>query len=151
MKRIRPSAADSPSNDAIVLGADGAGRDGAGARWGVWLSYFMRLTGAVWMARGLGDWREILAPLDAPLDALPMAVASAIVFFAVADLLAAVGLWLATAWGGVLWLFAASAGLISAPFLPNFGWLAKVMMGVDVVFILVYFVLTWRAAQERDD
>ena len=35
--------------------------------------------------------------------------ASAVIFFALADLLAAIGLWLATPWGGVLWLVVVAA------------------------------------------
>ena len=42
------------------------------------------------------------------------AMASAVIFFGVLDLVAAVGLWLATPWGGVLWLLAAVSQIFVA-------------------------------------
>ena len=54
------------------------------------------------------------------------------VFFAVIDLVAAVGLWLAAAWGGVVWLTAAISMAAIELFFPQvFGgrlWIA--MLGV---------------------
>ena len=72
-------------------------------------------------------------------------------FFAVADLLAAVGLWLATSWGGVLWLFAAAAGLVAKLALPKAGVSGHVAFAADIILIVGYFVLSWYAARERDD
>jgi transcriptional regulator with XRE-family HTH domain len=66
------------------------------------------------------------------------------------DLLAAVGLWLAAAWGGVLWLFSACAGIIITLFMPDFQSGGLVMVLVNLVLIFAYFILTWNAAQERD-
>jgi hypothetical protein len=119
-------------------------------RWGFLLVAFMRIVALLWLVQGLLHWKVILAPEVAPLDALPGPVAAAIVFFAVTDLLAAVGLWLASAWGGVLWLFSACAGIIIALFMPDFqaGGLWIVLM--NLCLIVVYFILTWNAAHERD-
>ncbi len=77
-------------------------------------------------------------------------MAAAIVFFAVLDLLAAVGLWLAAAWGGVLWLFAACGGTIVLLFMPEFHFGGRPFLIINVILIVIYFIMTWNAAQERD-
>jgi hypothetical protein len=61
-----------------------------------------------------------------------------------------VGLWLAAAWGGVLWLFSACAGIIIILFMPDFQAGGLFMVLLSLLLICVYFFLTWNAAQERD-
>jgi hypothetical protein len=71
------------------------------------------------------------------------------VFFSGADLLAAIGMWLAAPWGGILWLLCAGLEAVS----PIFGGRAAVLglVGVvlNIVLIGLYFTLKWRADQER--
>ena len=138
---------DGPS-EAIDLGPNSASRPPE--VWGARLVVFMRSVAVLWMLQGLLHWKVILAPDRIPIDALPDALAAAIVFFAVMDLLAAVGLWLAAAWGGVLWLFAACGGTIVLLFMPDFHFGGRFFLPVNVALIVVYFVMTWNAAQERD-
>ena len=149
MKLAGTKAHPEPRPEAIHLGQDPKGGRRQ-TRWGTMLVLFMRVVAALWMFQGLMQWKLILAPEDLPLDALSTPVASAVAFFAVMDLLAAVGLWLATAWGGVLWLFAASASVIITLFMPEFHAGGRMVMAIDVVLIGAYFVLTWFAGQERD-
>ena len=138
---------DGPS-EAIDLGPNSASRPPE--IWGARLVAFMRTVAVLWMLQGLMHWKVILAPDRIPIDALPDAMAAAIVFFAVLDLLAAVGLWLAAAWGGVLWLFAACGGTIVLLFMPDFHFGGRFFIPLNVALIVVYFFLTWNAAQERD-
>jgi hypothetical protein len=126
------------------------GSNGASARWGLYLVIFMRVTAALWLVQGLMQWRLILAPEVDALDALPSLEAAAIVFFAITNLLAAVGLWLAVPWGGVLWLFAVSAQMFMIGFLPGLIEGGRLMLALDVSLVVAYFVLSWYAAQERD-
>lgn len=126
------------------------GGNGGSARWGLYLVIFMRVTAALWFVQGLMQWRMILAPEDAALDVLPALEAAAIVFFAIMNLLAAVGLWLAVPWGGVLWLFAVSAQMFMIGFLPGLIEGGRLMLALDVTLVVAYFVLSWYAAQERD-
>jgi uncharacterized membrane protein (DUF2068 family) len=106
----------------------------------------MRLLAAIWIFQGLLQWSNVLLPSKPVFDTLSANSAAAIVFFAIFDLVAAVGLWLATPWGGVLWLFAAFSqvfvALVMVRNLFSFGWVA-----LDLVLIVVYFVLTWQAGQ----
>ena len=126
------------------------GANGSAARWGLYLVIFMRITAALWLVQGLMQWRIILAPEASPLDAMPSLEAAAVVFFAITNLLAAVGLWLAVPWGGVLWLFAVSAQMFMIGFLPGLIDGGRLMLALDVALIVAYFVLSWYAAQERD-
>jgi hypothetical protein len=137
------------AREVIVLGADARGSRPA-ARWGMLLVLFMRMLAALWMLQGVLQWDAILGRSAPPLDALPTALAVAIVFFAVTDLVAAIGLWLAASWGGVIWLCAAAAQIFVTVFMPDFFAGGSVILAVDLALILAYFFLTWRAAQEHD-
>ena len=109
-----------PNREPIVYEPQAAIRVGTTSReqietrWGLILVVFMRLLAALWILQGLSQWASFLLPHDAVFDRLPMTQSGAIVFFAVIDLMAAVGLWLATPWGGVLWLLAALSQIIAA-------------------------------------
>ncbi len=148
MMKGRARGRDADASESIDLSPNAQKRQAD--RWGFLLLVFMRVVAVLWLFQGLMHWKLILAPELAPLDALPGPVASAIVFFAVADLLAAVGLWLAAAWGGVLWLFSACAGIIITLFMPDFQVGGLLMVLISLGLIVNYFILTWNAAQERE-
>src|SRR5690242_14821359 len=75
--------------------------------WASRLVVFLRLMAAVSLVKGLYYWGVVCgigAPDPTGFEAYPLAYQSATVFFAVIDLVAAVGLWLAAPWGAVVWL-----------------------------------------------
>jgi hypothetical protein len=81
-------------------------------------------------------------------DTLPGATSVAVIFFAIADLVAAVGLWLATPWGGALWLFAATSQIFVAVALRNsisISWIV-----INLILIAAYFVLTFKASEVHE-
>jgi hypothetical protein len=113
-------------------------------RWGTILVVFMRTLAVIWICQGLAEWIKVLLPSESFLETLPSnATALAVIFFAIADLLAAVGLWLATPWGGALWLLAAGLQIIVVAVLPDF--YSVFWAAIDVILIVIYFILTWRA------
>ena len=122
-------------------------------RWSWTLLWFMRLLAALWMFLGVLLWMGILqvTPFRSILlDQMPLGDASMIVFFAVINLVAAVGLWLAAPWGGVLWLVAALA-LVAQSILHPLNFKDEAMTdGFYVLLILIYFCLSFLAARERD-
>ena len=63
----------------------------------------------VWVAKGLFHWAIILGALPAlgQFTTMALPLQATIVAFACLDLLAAIGLWLAAAWGGAIWLLCA--------------------------------------------
>ncbi len=118
------------------------------SRWGFFLVVFMRILAAIWIFQGLDAWARLLMPGRSLIETAPHSVSGAIVFFAVFDLVAAVGLWLATPWGGVLWLFAVFLQMFATVALRNLfglGW-----MPLDIACIVIYFGLTWQAGKASD-
>lgn len=138
-------AADSVERTAAVkLGPEA--REGAEAvPWGLIIVVFMRLLAMLWVLQGLTQWAAVVLPAEALFDHVSAAWGAAVVFFAVFNLVAAVGLWLATPWGGVIWLFGALAQILAAVAIP--GLFSSIWISADILLIGLYFVLTWQAGQ----
>ncbi|KMO43972.1 hypothetical protein VQ03_05615 [Methylobacterium tarhaniae] len=119
-------------------------------RWDVVLVWLMRVVAVVWMVKGLSAWAEILGarPNAAPFEAAPIGRQAVIVYFGVINLLAAVGLWLATAWGGVVWLLAATSAMVLALLTPQLLPMSLPSLAFDGMIILVYFTVSWLASRE---
>ena len=141
---------DDDTREVIHLETLAKRRHVSATRWGMMLVTMMRLASVLWFLLGLTYWMRILAPGSAPLDALPSDAAVAIVFFAVAHPAAAVGLWLAAPWGGVLWLLAAVAEMAASWFMPAYIQGGFVVWMSYITLILIYVLFTWLAAQEQE-
>ena len=129
------------------------GEPGVGA-WTRRLVLFLRVMAGVSMIKGLYHWSRVCGigvGSNELYEVHSVAWQAATVFFAVIDLVAAVGLWLAAAWGGVVWLTAAiSMTAIELMFPQVYGgrlWVA----GVEIAMIVIYSVLTWKAGSERPE
>jgi hypothetical protein len=149
MSSLQPGAGPDSAKEAIRIG-DRARDWREQTRWGFLLVIFMRIVAALWLFQGVYRWSEILTPAVSIFDGENAPRAGIIVFFAVMDLLAAIGLWLATPWGGVLWLVAVATEAFSAVALQGSLAAPRVTLAVDVVLVIAYFVLTWYAARERE-
>lgn len=110
---------------------------------GLVLVVFMRLLAGLWVIQGLWQWSAILLPSEPLFDNVSAVRGAAVIFFAIFDLVAAVGLWLAAPWGGIIWLLGAIAQIFVALGLP--GFFSMFWAGANIVLIILYFVLTWRA------
>ncbi|MEF3366030.1 DUF6163 family protein [Methylocystis sp. 9N] len=131
---------------AIRVGDSSAAGDTA--KWGALLSRFMRIVALFWLVQGMMQWRLILVADRTIFETMPQSAAFAVVFFAVLDLIAAVGLWLATPWGGVLWLLIASAQIFLTLSMPSFFLGGYWLIGVNAVLIAMYFGLTFEAGRD---
>lgn len=80
-----------------------------------------------------------------------MAWQSATVFFAVIDLVAAVGLWLAAAWGAVVWLTSVVSMVVVEVFFPNVYGTSILIAIVEMGLLCLYLWLAIHAARERPD
>jgi hypothetical protein len=79
----------------------------ASGSWAEYLVLFLRVMAAISLIKGLYHWAAvggIGAAADGGFESHTVAWRTATVFFAVLDLVAAVGLWLAAPWGAVVWL-----------------------------------------------
>ena len=120
-------------------------------RWTRRLIFFLRVMAAVSMIKGLYHWAQVcgIGFGEGCSKLSSIAWQTATVFFAVIDLVAAVGLWLAAAWGAVIWLTAVASMLAVEIFFPQVfggGWLTGVLEGS---LLAVYLWLALKSAQEH--
>ena len=146
------------SRDGVIRIVDQAPRPSDGGRFAAALPdaaealvWFMRTMACVWVAKGLFNWAVLMGlnPRFGDFTMLPRALQTTIVFFGGADLLAAIGMWLAAPWGGVLWLLCAALEAVSPFFGGRAAVLGAVGIALNVALIAAYFTLKWRADQER--
>lgn len=118
--------------------------------WDVVLIWFMRLTALLWLGKAISTWASILdvMPGATPFESEPTGRQTVIVFFAVIDAMAAVGLWLTSAWGGVVWLLAATSALTLAILTPHLLPMSAPYLGVQASIVVLYFVFSFLAARE---
>lgn len=127
-----------------------ADKTGKTRRYGDYLVWFMRAVAVLWLVKGLMHWALVLGWGDRPefgFADLPPLQQSATVFFAVFDLVAAVGLWMASAWGGVIWLMAVIAQMIFNVFLPEVFGRQFTLIASMTLLMAVYFILTLQASK----
>ncbi|WP_332685148.1 DUF6163 family protein [Bosea sp. (in: a-proteobacteria)] len=132
-------------------GAPGEGKRSR-LRWRTMLVWLLRLLSVAWIAKGLLQWAVILGlgPDTGPLfETRPLTFQAITVYFAVFDLVAGVGLWLTSTWGGVLWLLAAMSHLLLGFFFPRWLPLSPVLIGSYVMLMMAYFVATWAAENQE--
>lgn len=119
-------------------------------RWRLILVWFMRIVAIVWMVKGLGYWLEILGvPGSSAFEGRALSYQATIVYFAIINLVAAVGLWLTSTWGGVLWLLALMSNVILAAFFPAIVNSTTVSLAVNVGLVVAYLTISWLASQEE--
>ncbi|MFE1602825.1 DUF6163 family protein [Methylobacterium sp. ID0610] len=153
---MRPlSKVRTPPRTGMTLAEDGGDRiernpQPQGARWDVVLVWLMRIVAVIWMIKGLSAWAEILGarPGAPPFEGAPVGRQAVIIYFGVIDLLAAVGLWLATAWGGVVWLLAATSAFVLALLTPQLLPMSLPNLAFDGTIVLLYFTVSWLASRE---
>jgi hypothetical protein len=126
--------------------------EGRQEQWAARLVVFLRLMASVSLVKGLYHW-AIVCGLDAPASvgfesyATPYQVAT--VFFAVIDLVAAVGLWLAAPWGAVIWLTSGiSMAAVEALFPQIYGGRMWVIL-LELLLLGIYLWLALMSAREQ--
>jgi Family of unknown function (DUF6163) len=126
----------------------------ADARWTTRLILYVRLMAVISMGKGLFHWALVCGigdKGDSTFELAPMSWKAATIFFAVIDPVAAVGLWLAAAWGGVVWLTAAISMAAVELFFPQIFGGRVWVMAAEGVAIAVYLALALIAAREREE
>ena len=121
-------------------------------RWTHRLVLFLRVMAGVSMLKGLYHWSRVTGIGVSSSDLFvyhSIAWQAITVFFAVIDLVAAVGLWLAAAWGAVIWLMSVASMLAVEIFFPQvFG--AGLLTGLaETALLAIYLWLALKSAQEH--
>lgn len=122
--------------------------------WTWWLIVYVRVLAAISMLKGLFHWAVVCGLMDgaeSTFDMAPIAWKSATIFFAVIDLVAAVGLWLAAAWGGVVWLTAAISMAAVEIFFPQVFGGNIFVVAAEIATVGVYLWLALMAGGERPE
>lgn len=122
-----------------------------GVRWNRILVWFMRALSLAWLLKGLAAWAIILGLSAGPMpfETATTGYQAAMIYFAVIDLVAAVGLWLTSTWGGVLWLLAVMSHLILAVFFPRFVSNSTLIVALFIIGMMLYLTISWLAAVEE--
>jgi hypothetical protein len=120
--------------------------------WTQYLVLFLRIMAVLSLAKGLYHWGQVcgigVSP-DQTFETRSLPWQSATVFFAVIDLVAAVGLWLAAAWGAVVWLTSVVSMAVVEVFFPNiYGGSAFIVL-TEMGLLGVYLWLAISSARER--
>jgi hypothetical protein len=124
----------------------------AAGTWAEYLVLFLRVMAAVSLVKGLYHWAQVCgigAPANGGFEAHTVAWETATVFFAVIDLVAAVGLWLAAAWGAVVWLTSVVSMAVVEVFFPQVYGGSIFIVLAEVALLGIYLWLAIYAARER--
>jgi len=118
------------------------------AHWTRRLIIFLRAMAVLSMAKGLYHW-AIVCGIGGPLDGFeyaPTPWQTATVFFAVIDL---VGLWLAAAWGAVVWLTACVSMAAVEVFFPQVYGGRLLVVAAEGALLFSYLFLAIQSAREH--
>ncbi len=120
-------------------------------RWTKALVLFLRAMAVLALLKGLYHWTVVCGIINPEQDFLAQSLGwqTATVFFAVIDLVAAVGLWLLAAWGAVVWLTAAISMAAVEVFFPEVYGGRMWVVAIEGVLLAGYLVLAIQSAREH--
>jgi hypothetical protein len=151
-RRARPAGPTRSAQPADRLDAPVEANAQTEGAWTEHLVVFLRVMAGVSLLKGLYHWGQVCsigAPADQTFEMHSMAWQSATVFFAVIDLVAAVGLWLAAAWGAVVWLTSVVSMAVVEVFFPSVYGTSIFVVVVEVGLLCFYLWLAIHAAREQ--
>ena len=126
--------------------------DGDESNWTRRLVLFLRVMAILSIIKGLYHWAQVTGFIGGEEEAFenqPMAWQAATVYFAVIELVAAVGLWLATPWGAVVWLTTVVSMAVIELMFPGIYGGSLLVVGGEAFMLAAYLALAWMAARER--
>jgi Family of unknown function (DUF6163) len=121
------------------------------AGWTERLVLFLRVMALGSILKGLYHWAAVCGFIgnQGGFEAHTQAWQATTVFFSVIDLVAAVGLWLAAPWGAVVWLTSTVTMIMIQLFFDQVYGTRLFVVGVGLLAILGYLVLSLLAAREN--
>ncbi len=120
--------------------------------WTEYLVLFLRIMAVVSLMKGLYHWGEVCgigAGADGGFQTRTIAWQTSTVFFAVLDLVAAVGLWLAAPWGAVIWLTSVVSMAAVEVFFPQVYGGSIFVVFVEMMLLGGYLYLAIASAREH--
>lgn len=151
--RMSRTANDDAPRDPVNMVTAMASPDAeTGSTWTGRLVLFLRVMAVLSMIKGLYHWAEITGFIGGESGAFENQTAqwqTATVYFAVIELVAAVGLWLATPWGAVVWLTTIVSTAVIELMFPSIYGGNLFAVFVTLILLAAYLVLAWLSARER--
>src|SRR6185312_8333216 len=148
-----PSRDQTPRDNAMSVAAISSGRTETGDNvWTRRLVLFLRIMAVVSVAKGLYHWAQVTGFVGGEEDAFEnqsLAWQASTIYFAVIELVAAVGLWLATPWGAVVWLITVVSMTVIELMFPAIYGGSLTVVAVEALMLAAYLALAWMAARER--
>ena len=147
------SSRDSSRDHAISVEAISSARIESGDNvWTRRLVVFLRIMAVVSVVKGLYHWAQVTGFVGGEEEAFEnqsLAWQASTIYFAVIELVAAVGLWLATPWGAVVWLITVVSMTVIELMFPAIYGGSFAVAAAEVLMLSVYLALAWMAARER--
>jgi hypothetical protein len=121
------------------------------AGWSDRLVLFLRVMALASILKGLYHWAAVCGFIgeEGGFEAHTQAWQATTVFFSVIDLVAAVGLWLVAPWGAVVWLTATVTMIMIQLFFDQVYGTDVTVVGIGLLAILGYLVLSLLSAREH--
>ncbi len=141
-----------PNRPSDMLEPVRVGKNAGKGSWTEYLVLFLRLMAAASLVKGLYHWSQVCGIGVGPEDgfqAHAVAWQTATVFFAVLDLVAAVGLWLAAPWGAVVWLTSVGSMAVVEVFFPQVYGGSLFVVLVEMTLLCAYLFLAIVSAREH--
>jgi len=119
--------------------------------WTGRLVVYLRAMACVSMVQGLYHWAEVTGIIgeEGGFEAHIQSWQATTAFFAVIDLVAAVGLWLVAPWGAVVWLTATVSMIVVHLFFDQVYGTDVVVVATGVLMVAAYLALSVLAAREH--
>jgi hypothetical protein len=142
-----------PPRDGVMSAAMSSERIEADENvWTRRLVLFLRIMAVFSILKGLYHWAQVTGFIGGEEEAFenqPIAWQASTVYFAVIELVAAVGLWLATPWGAVVWLTTVVSMAVIELMFPGIYGGSLLVVGGEAFMLAAYLALAWMAARER--
>jgi hypothetical protein len=119
--------------------------------WTGRLAWYLRAMACVSMLKGLYHWAAVCGIIgeEGGFEAHVQSWQATTVYFAVIDLVAAVGLWLMAPWGAVVWLTSTVSMIVVHVFFDQVYGTDIMVTGAGGASIVTYLVLAVMAAREH--
>jgi hypothetical protein len=147
------STRDSSRDHAISVDAISSERIETGDNvWTRRLVLFLRIMAVVSVIKGLYHWAQVTGFVGSEEEAFEnqaLAWQASTVYFAVIELVAAVGLWLATPWGAVVWLITVVSMTVIELMFPAIYGGSLTIVAAEGLMLAAYLALAWMASRER--
>src|ERR1700743_260204 len=139
--------------DAMSIAVSRAGRTDSDENvWTRRLVFFLRVMAVISIAKGLYHWAQVTGFVGSEEEAFEnqtLAWQASTVYFAVIELVAAVGLWLATPWGAVVWLITVVSMTVIELMFPAIYGGSLSIVAAEALMLTGYLALAWMASRER--